>query len=136
MALRLLRRLFQALVRDRFVWFIVIGLALFGLDKWRTAQDDHLIIVDLPLLEKLAAQWQGQTDRMPDATELDALVEGYVREEILVREARRLELHQNDVIIRRRLAQKVELLAQQVDVLAQHVDFSAQTDLQFSLCDK
>ncbi|MBL6787433.1 MAG: peptidyl-prolyl cis-trans isomerase, partial [PS1 clade bacterium] len=108
MALRLLRRLFQALVRDRFVWFIVIGLALFGLDKWRTAQDDHLIIVDLPLLEKLAAQWQGQTDRMPDATELDALVEGYVREEILVREARRLELHQNDVIIRRRLAQKVE----------------------------
>ncbi|HCQ82328.1 MAG TPA: hypothetical protein DIT66_05840 [Rhodobiaceae bacterium] len=108
MALRLLRRLFQALVRDRFVWFIVIGLALFGLDKWRTAQDDHLIIVDLPLLEKLAAQWQGQTDRMPDATELNALVEGYVREEILVREARRLELHQNDVIIRRRLAQKVE----------------------------
>ena len=108
MALRLLRRLFQALVRDRFVWFIVIGLALFGLDKWRTAQDDHLIIVDLPLLEKLAAQWQGQTDRMPDATELDALVEGYVREEILVCEARRLELHQNDVIIRRRLAQKVE----------------------------
>lgn len=108
MALRLLRRLFQALVRDRFVWFIVIGLALFGLDKWRTAQDDHLIIVDLPLLEKLAAQWQGQTDRMPDATELDALVEGYVREEILVREARRLDLHQNDVIIRRRLAQKVE----------------------------
>lgn len=110
------RRLLHALVTDRFVWFLVIGLLLFGLDRWRQDADDYHIIVDLPLLEKLAAQWQGQTQRLPDANELDALVEGYVREEILVREARRLNLDQDDVIIRRRLAQKYEFFLADADV--------------------
>ena len=110
------RRLLHALATDRFVWFLVIGLLLFGLDRWRQDADDYHIIVDLPLLEKLAAQWQGQTQRLPDANELDALVEGYVREEILVREARRLNLDQDDVIIRRRLAQKYEFFLADADV--------------------
>ena len=109
-------RLLHALVTDRFVWFLVVGLLLFGLDHWRQDRDDYHILVDLPLLEKLAAQWQGQTQRLPDANELDALVEGYVREEILVREARRLSLHKDDVIIRRRLAQKYEFFLADDDV--------------------
>jgi len=112
----LFRRLLHVLVTDRFVWFLVIGLLLFGLDRWGQDADDYHIIVDLPLLEKLAAQWQGQTQRLPDADELDALVEGYVREEILVREARRLNLDQDDVIIRRRLAQKYEFFLADADV--------------------
>ena len=109
-------RLLHALVTDRFVWFLAVGLLLFGLDHWRQDRDDYHILVDLPLLEKLAAQWQGQTQRLPDANELDALVEGHVREEILVREARRLSLHKDDVIIRRRLAQKYEFLLADADV--------------------
>ena len=109
-------RLLHALVTDRFVWFLAVGLLLFGLDHWRQDRDDYLILVDLPLLEKLAAQWQGQTQRLPDANELDALVEGHVREEILVREARRLSLHKDDVIIRRRLAQKYEFFLADADV--------------------
>ena len=109
-------RLLHALVTDRFVWFLAVGLFLFGLDHWRQDRDDYHILVDLPLLEKLAAQWQGQTQRLPDANELDALVEGYVREEILVREARRLSLHENDVIIRRRLAQKYEFFLADADM--------------------
>ena len=109
-------RLLHALITDRFVWFLAVGLLLFGLDHWRQDRDDYHILVDLPLLEKLAAQWQGQTQRLPDANELDALVEGYVREEILVREARRLSLHKDDVIIRRRLAQKYEFFLADADV--------------------
>ena len=112
------RRLLHALVTGRFVWFLAVGLLLFGLDRWRQDRDDYHIIVDLPLLEKLAAQWQGQTQRLPDANELDALVEGYVREEILVREARRLSLDKDDVIIRRRLAQKYEFFLANADVSA------------------
>ncbi len=112
------RRLLYALVTDRFVWFLAVGLLLFGLDRWRQDRDDYNIIIDLPLLEKLAAQWQGQTQRLPDANELDALVEGYVREEILVREASRLSLDHDDVIIRRRLAQKYEFFLVNADVSA------------------
>ena len=109
-------RLLHTLVTDRFVWFLAVGILLFGLDRWRQDRDDYQILVDLPLLEKLAAQWQGQTQRLPDANELDALVEGYVREEILVREARRLSLHENDVIIRPRLAQKYEFFLADADM--------------------
>ena len=113
------RRLLHALVTERFVWFLAVGLLLFGLDHWRQDREDYHILVDLPLLEKLAAQWQGQTQRLPDAKELDALVEGYVREEILVREARRLSLDKDDVIIRRRLAQKYEFFLADADVVTE-----------------
>ena len=57
----------------------------------------------------------GGATGLPDANELDA-GRGYVREEILVREARRLNLDQDDVIIRRRLAQKYEFFLADADV--------------------
>ena len=98
------------LARDRLVWFVALGLLLFAADRAAERREADLIRIDLPLVEKLAAQWEGQTKRRPDGRELDALIEGYIREEILVREAMRLGLDDNDVIIRRRLAQKVEFL--------------------------
>ena len=97
-----------SLLRDRLVWFVALGLGLFAIDYASERRLENRILIDLPLVEKLVAQWEGQTKRRPNAQELDALVEGYIREEILVREARRLGLDDEDVIIRRRLAQKVE----------------------------
>jgi peptidyl-prolyl cis-trans isomerase C len=102
--------LLRKLAQDRLIWFVVIGLALFGADRLLQARDTKVISIDLPLVEKLVAQWEGQTQRRPNARELDALIEGYIREEILVREAARLGLDTDDVIIRRRLAQKVEFM--------------------------
>ena len=79
-------------------------------DRWLQAREQQVIKIDLPLVEKLVAQWEGQTERRPNARELDALIEGHIREEILVREAARLGLDDDDIIIRRRLAQKVEFM--------------------------
>lgn len=98
------------LARDRLVWFVALGVLLFAVDWAAERREAKLIRIDLPLVEKLVAQWEGQTKRRPNARELDALIEGHIREEILVREAMRLGLDGNDVIIRRRLAQKVEFL--------------------------
>ena len=100
----------RKLAGDRLIWFVVFGLLLFGADRLMQARENNIIKVDLPLVEKLVAQWEGQTERRPNARELDALIEGYIREEILVREAARLGLNQDDIIIRRRLAQKVEFM--------------------------
>lgn len=97
-------------LNDRLVWFVVLGLLLFALDRFAERRDRQVIRIDLPLVEKLVAQWEGQTKRQPNARDLDALIEGYIREEILVREAQRLGLDDDDVIVRRRLAQKVEFL--------------------------
>lgn len=96
------------LLRDRLVWFVAAGLVLFAIDGLARQRDNQRILIDLPLVEKLVAQWEGQTKRRPNGRELDALIEGYIREEILVREARRMGLDDNDIIVRRRLAQKVE----------------------------
>ena len=104
-----------ALTRDRLVWFIAFGLVLFALDWAAARRDARVIHIDLPLVEKLVAQWEGQTKRRPNAQELDALIEGYIREEILVREAEAMGLDDNDVIIRRRLAQKVEFFLSEND---------------------
>lgn len=98
------------LAQDRLVWFVILGGLLFAADWLVQLRDDKIIKVDLPLVQKLVAQWEGQTERRPNARELDALIEGHIREEILVREAARLGLDDNDIIIRRRLAQKVEFM--------------------------
>lgn len=105
----------SALLRDRLVWFVAIGLLLFAIDWAVQRQDNRTINIDLPLVEKLVAQWEGQTKRRPTAQELDALIEGHIREEIMVREARRLGLDDEDVIIRRRLAQKLEFFLAEND---------------------
>ena len=106
----------RRLAQDRLIWFVVLGVALFGADRLMQMRAQNIIKINLPLVEKLVAQWEGQTERRPNARELDALIEGYIREEILVREAARLGLDNDDIIIRRRLAQKVEfLLADEAD---------------------
>lgn len=54
--------------------------------------------------ERFAKTWQ----RAPNSTELKALVDDYVLEEIYYRKALQLGLDQNDPMIRRRLRQKME----------------------------
>lgn len=51
--------------------------------------------------------WQ----RPPTQGELDGLIDDHIREEVLVREALALGLDRDDVIIRRRLRQKMEFLS-------------------------
>ena len=66
----------------------------------------------------LAATWRGQTGREPTADELRELVANLVKEELLAREAREMRLDENDTIVRRRLAQKLEFLVQDTARLA------------------
>jgi peptidyl-prolyl cis-trans isomerase C len=96
------------LVRDRLFWYIVAGVALFAIDYSVQQRETREIKITLPLVEKLAVQWEAQTKRPPSPRDLDMLIEGYIREEVLMREAIALGLDEDDVIIRRRLAQKVE----------------------------
>jgi len=113
--MRIIVSFMRTMLRDRLIWFVLIGGALFAAEwAWQQRQN-KVILIDLPLVEKLAVQWQAQTKSPPNASQLDALIEGYVREEILVREAARLGLDQQDVIIRRRLAQKVEFFLGDVE---------------------
>ena len=104
----LLRRTFT----EPLVIFLAIGLAVFLLERAIGGPDtgDHRIVVDDRQTERLQKLWFTQTRRPPSDTELNALVQDHIREEVLYREAIRLGLDRDDTIIRRRLAQKMGFL--------------------------
>jgi hypothetical protein len=67
----------------------------------------------------LKETWSRQWQREPTRDELRGLVTDFLKEELLAREARALGLDQDDTIVRRRLAQKLEFLVQDTSTLAE-----------------
>lgn len=93
------------------VQFFAVGLLLYGAAGFfdRARGDD--ITVSRSEISRLSSAWAASNnDNAPTNEQLDVLINALVREEILVREARRRGLESGDVIVRRRLAQKMTFL--------------------------
>jgi hypothetical protein len=103
------------LAREPLLHFAAIGAALFvlfaafGRDP---AATDRRVVVSAGTVAHLTAVFERTWQRPPSPAELEGLVADHVREELLVREAIALGLDRDDVIVRRRLRQKLELLAE------------------------
>ena len=98
-------------IRDPLFVFIVVGVLLFAIDSTRQEESaDRNIVVSKNDIRRLSDQWLSQMGNEPSSTELDGLIDAHVREEMFVREARKLGLEHEDVIIRRRLAQKLQFV--------------------------
>jgi hypothetical protein len=109
-------------LREPLLHFVVLGAALFlvhavASDVFSTDASRRIAITE-PEIELLAGGFGRQWQRPPTEDELRALVDGRVREEVLYREALAVGLDQNDVIVRRRMVQKMELLSQDLATLA------------------
>jgi hypothetical protein len=91
----------------------MIGGLIFALyavvDDTGEAPADVIVIIP-ERIDQLAAGFSSVWKRMPTDTELDALIEEDIREEVYYREALALGLDRNDTIVRRRLRQKMEFL--------------------------
>lgn len=100
-------------LREPLLQFFTIGAVLFAavhaIANNKADMSRH-IVIDTRAVDRLAKLYEMQSGTQPSATKLDALVEEYVREEVLYREAVRMGLDQNDEIVRRRLTQKLEFL--------------------------
>src|SRR5262249_36769651 len=72
------------------------------------------IQVTAATIQRLRETWTAQWGQPPASAKLQTLIDEFVREEILYREAIASGLDREDTIIRRHLAQKVEFLAQGV----------------------
>ncbi len=92
------------------VLFLVLGGSGFLIEHCTREDPRNVVIVDQAEASRLSELWESQAQRLPTDNELNGLVQEFVREEILVREAARLGLEQDDIIIRRRLAQKMSFL--------------------------
>ncbi|MGB6908253.1 MAG: peptidylprolyl isomerase [Methyloceanibacter sp.] len=101
------------LLREPLFHFTVIGGLIFALyavvDDMGEAPADVIVIIP-ERIDQLAAGFSSVWKRMPTDTELDALIEEDIREEVYYREALALGLDRNDTIVRRRLRQKMEFL--------------------------
>ena len=120
-------RLIQRLLREPLVHFLVLGAGLFltySLVNEGVDEAPDRIVVDEVRALRLAEQFQRTWMRPPTRQELEALVEDFVKEEILYREALALGLDQDDLIIRRRMRQKMEFL--NADLAEQRVPTDAE----------
>src|SRR5210317_401344 len=78
---------------------------------------DKTIVVSAGEIEWMKTAWGKRWNRPPTAAELDGLIQQYIRETVLYREALTMGLNQHDQVIRRRLAQKLEFLARDLVAL-------------------
>ncbi len=100
-------------LREPLVHFLLIGGALFllyGLQNEGFVEQSNRIVISEAELDRLITLWGKKRQRPPTQFELEGLIEQQIREEVLYREARAMGLDQNDSIVRRRLAQKVEFI--------------------------
>ena len=110
----------RAAVREPLLHFVLIGALLFAVTALRQKQSEHAEIrITAGEVAQLAAFWETQSQRKPSAEELRGLIEERIDEEVLAREAVRLGLDRNDVIVRRRLAQKMAFVSDDLAAVAE-----------------
>ena len=103
----------RTMVREPLVHFLLGGAGLFLLfnlvsDSNRPTNDE--IVVSAGQIEHLVSIFRKTRQRGPTGEELSGLIDNFIVEEVLYREAVSIGLDQDDTIIRRRLRQKMEFL--------------------------
>lgn len=81
--------------------------------------DSRLLRISENDVRWLKETWSRQWQREPTEPELRGMVADYLQESLLAKEALEMGLEENDTIIRRRLAQKLEFLVQDTAQLAE-----------------
>jgi len=103
--------------KEPLVHFVLIGAALFAAFQvpWgRDEADPNRIVVTAGQVEALAANFSRTWMRPPTPQELTHIVSEHVRNEVFYREALALGLDKDDLLIRRRLRQKLEFILEDV----------------------
>ena len=107
--------------KETLVQFLVLGAGLFLAYSLFAPQPEiprERIVVDRPLARSLEDAFEAVWNRPPTASERRGLIEDHLAEEVLYREAQKLGLDQDDVVIRRRMRQKMHFLLQDSLALA------------------
>src|SRR4051812_26199562 len=105
----------RALLGEPMLHFLLIGIALFGAYRWVSPTDSgggHIVITQ-GVVDDLVIQHVAARGREPSSTELSHLIESYVRDEILYREGVKLGLERDDIVVKRRVRQKIEMIAEE-----------------------
>ncbi len=108
----------QSWLREPLVHFLGLGVLLFvvyGLFGSVEADDPRpRIEITAADIEGLRRDWTAVWGAEPSKTEVRVMLEEKIREEVLFHAAMAMDLDQDDVILRRRMVQKMEFMFQDV----------------------
>jgi len=122
----------RRLLQEPLLHFLLLGGALFGLHGLLPGTGEAApdrIVVSAGQIQSLETTFARTWQRPPTAQELDGLIDDYVREEVLSREAQSLGLDREDSVIRRRLRLKMEFIADDVAAAREPTDAELQAYL-------
>jgi len=105
----------RTLLGEPMLHFLLVGIALFAIYQWKAPVDSdrRRIVITQGVVDDLVTQHVAARGREPSSTELNNLIESYVRDEILYREGAKLGLDRDDIVVRRRVRQKIELIEEE-----------------------
>jgi PPIC-type PPIASE domain len=102
----------KRLLREPLLQFLLLGSLLFGWSAWQGGgtADSNRIVITPGVVAALAAGFGRTWQRAPSDIELKGLIDEHVKQEIAAREAVAMGLDRDDIVIKRRLRQKLEFL--------------------------
>ena len=112
----------RRILREPLLHFLVLGaglFVLFGVVGEPAEEPPDEIVVSAAKVENLAELFRQTWRRPPTRAEIDGLIEDHIKEEILYREALALGLERDDIVIRRRLRQKMEFISEDTALQAE-----------------
>ena len=114
---------FTRLFKEPLIQFLIIGAAIYGAyAMFATPEEDFrdtLVHVDSNRINAFISEWEARWNRPPTPEEIDGLIQSYIKEDVLYRQAVAMGLNEDDPITRRRMAQKLEFLTSDLAMMVQ-----------------
>ena len=108
--------MFGRFAREPLLHFLLVGAALFGGHRWLGpapggGDAERRIVVTEDDLRQMSLTWLAQGRPPPSPEQMRHLIERWIHDEVLYREALALGLDRGDTIVKRRLVQKMAFLS-------------------------
>ena len=114
---------FTRVFKEPLIQFLIIGAAIYGAyAMFATPEEDFrdtLVHVDSNRINAFISEWESRWNRPPTREEIDGLIQSYIKEDVLYRQAVAMGLNEDDPITRRRMAQKLEFLTSDLAMMVQ-----------------
>lgn len=111
------------LFTEPLVQFLIIGACIYGAYAFfGTPEEDFRdtrVHVDSARINGFISEWESRWNRPPTRDEIDGLIQSYIKEDVLYRQAVAMGLNEDDPITRRRMAQKLEFLTSDLAMMVQ-----------------
>jgi PPIC-type PPIASE domain len=121
------------ILREPLLHFLLLGAIIFAVYGFVTRHETYKpgeIVVTQGTIDNLITGFTRTWQRPPTQQELQGLVRDHIREEAAYREALALGLDRDDMIVRRRLQQKLEFLSDELATRTEPTEQELQNFLQ------